>query len=272
MPNDSSTPSMELRWLEDLEGNFPPVDEALEEPNGLLCAGGDLSAQTLLDAYSQGIFPWYEDDQPILWWSPDPRMIIEIAEFKPSRSVRKSMRKSGFRFSLDTCFREVILACAAPRRDDAGTWITQEMQEAYCALHEAGYAHSVEVWSDGLLVGGLYGVAIGKQFFGESMFSTTSNASKAALTQFVSQLHRWGFSLIDCQVANPHLASLGAKEIPRSDFTRRLAGAADSGADAAVAALNAPSPDQWQFDSDLAGYESTPVMWHDNAQGDRCDE
>jgi len=231
----------QLPWLEDTGGIFPPASEAFDEPNGLLCAGGQLEPEVLLSAYSQGIFPWFDDDQPILWWSPNPRMIIEIDSFKASRSVRKLIRRGEFSFSLDTAFEQVIEDCAAPRRDDNGTWITHEMRHAYLRLHHLGFAHSVEVWQESELVGGLYGVAIGSQFFGESMFSKASNASKAALTILVEQLSRWGFALIDCQVANPHLESLGAIEIQRSDFLARIA----------VTCSTGRQQTHWNLDSDL---------------------
>ena len=198
--------------------------------------------EILLSAYSQGIFPWFDDDQPILWWSPDPRMVIELDAFEPSRSLRKLLRRGGFTFSLDTSFAQVIQSCAAPRNDDAGTWITGEMQNAYTALHDLGFAHSVEVWQDGALVGGLYGVAIGKQFFGESMFSKVSNASKAALSTLAKQLRRWDFALVDCQVANPHLEALGAVEIARSDFLDRIA----------VACSRPHAQCRWTLDADLS--------------------
>ena len=231
-----------LPWLEDSGGVFPPASQAFKEPNGLLCAGGELVPEILISAYSQGIFPWFDDDQPILWWSPDPRMVIELDAFKPSRSLRKLLRRGGFTFSLDTSFAQVIEGCAAPRNDDEGTWITGDMQNAYTALHNLGFAHSVEVWQNGVLVGGLYGVAIGKQFFGESMFSKVSNASKAALSTLAQQLQRWGFAMIDCQVANPHLESLGAVEIARSDFLRRIA----------VACSQPHAQNRWTLDMDLA--------------------
>ena len=232
----------QLPWLEDFGGVFPPASEAFKEPNGLLCAGGDLVPEILLSAYSQGIFPWFDDDQPILWWSPDPRMVIELDAFEPSRSLRKLLRRGGFTFSLDTSFAQVVQSCAAPRNDDAGTWITGEMQHAYTTLYDLGFAHSVEVWQDGALVGGLYGVAIGKQFFGESMFSKVSNASKAALSTLAKQLRRWDFALVDCQVANPHLESLGAVEIARSDFLDRIA----------VACSRPHAQCQWTLDADLS--------------------
>lgn len=232
----------QLPWLEDTGGEFPPASEAFDEPNGLLCAGGQLGPEILLSAYSQGIFPWFDDDQPILWWSPDPRMVIEIESFEASRSVRKLIRRGGFNFSLDEAFEQVIAGCAAPRSDDAGTWITHEMQSAYLRLHHLGFAHSVEVWQESTLVGGLYGVAIGSQFFGESMFSKASNASKAALAILVEQLRRWGFALIDCQVANPHLESLGAIQIQRSDFLARIA----------ISCAQHRQQTRWTLDEDLA--------------------
>ncbi len=232
----------QLPWLEDTGVVFPPASEAFDEPNGLLCAGGQLGPEILLSAYSQGIFPWFDDDQPILWWSPDPRMVIEIESFEASRSVRKLIRRGGFNFSLDEAFEQVIAGCAAPRSDDAGTWITHEMQSAYLRLHHLGFAHSVEVWQESTLVGGLYGVAIGSQFFGESMFSKASNASKAALAILVEQLRRWGFALIDCQVANPHLESLGAIQIQRSDFLARIA----------ISCAQHRQQTRWTLDEDLA--------------------
>lgn len=232
----------QLPWLEDTGGVFPPASEAFDEPNGLLCAGGQLGPEILLSAYRQGIFPWFDDDQPILWWSPDPRMVIEIESFEASRSVRKLIRRGEFNFSLDAAFERVIAGCAAPRSDDAGTWITHEMQSAYLRLHHLGFAHSVEVWQESTLVGGLYGVAIGSQFFGESMFSKASNASKAALAILVEQLRRWGFALIDCQVANPHLESLGAIQIQRSDFLARIA----------VSCAQHRQQTRWTLDEDLA--------------------
>ncbi len=213
---------MILPWLEDLGGTFPNPTAALKEPNGLLCAGGDLEPDTLISAYSQGIFPWFDEDQPILWWSPDPRMIIELSEFSISRSLRKFINKRRLRVTIDSAFDTVIRACAAPRDELGGTWITEDMIEAYCRLNALGFAHSVEVWDDQTLVGGLYGVALGPNFFGESMFSKVSNASKVALATLATQLIRWGFSLIDCQVSNPHLRSLGAMEISRERFLARI--------------------------------------------------
>lgn len=207
-------------WLEpDSDpAHFPDPGYALEEPNGLLAVGGDLSPARLLNAYRQGIFPWFSEGQPILWWSPDPRAVLIPDQFRPSRSLRKSLRKRPFRVSLDTAFAEVIEACSKPRKDGAGTWITEEMKQAYAQLHRIGFAHSVECWEGDMLVGGLYGVSMGKVFFGESMFSRLTDASKIGFAHLVEQLKEWGFGLIDCQVSSGHLASLGAKDIPRDEF------------------------------------------------------
>ncbi|MCW8193942.1 leucyl/phenylalanyl-tRNA--protein transferase [Proteobacteria bacterium 005FR1] len=207
-----------LPWLlpDDLE--FPPPDQALDDPNGLLAAGGDLSPPRLLAAYRQGIFPWYEDGQPILWWSPDPRTILLPRDVHISRSLRKVLRRGEFMVTADQAFEQVILACAGPRDYAAGTWITDEMAEAYCTLHRLGYAHSIETWRDDVLVGGMYGVAIGRAFFGESMFSHVSNASKVALVHLAGQLAQWDYGLIDCQVETGHLLSMGAINISRAAF------------------------------------------------------
>ncbi|MBL8512301.1 MAG: leucyl/phenylalanyl-tRNA--protein transferase [Betaproteobacteria bacterium] len=219
-----------IPWLRSAS-EFPPVNKALTDPNGLLCVGGNLAPETLLAAYSRGIFPWYSAGEPILWWSPDPRMVLFPDEFKLSRSLAKTVRRGTFTIRFNSAFREVLAACAAPRTPDGGTWITSEMQEAYYRLHQAGYAHSVESWlpSTGLpstereqLVGGLYGVALGKVFFGESMFSRVTDASKVALVALVDKLRAEGFQLIDCQQQTRHLASLGARPIPRSEFTALL--------------------------------------------------
>lgn len=199
---------------------FPPPNHA---EDGLLAVGGDLSSKRLLLAYANGIFPWYSDDEPILWWSPDPRTVLPPEEFHVSRSLQKLLKKGVFSLTLDTAFEAVISACAGvPRRHEKGTWITPEMRAAYVNLHRLGFAHSVECWREGALVGGLYGVSLGASFCGESMFSKESNASKAALAALVTQLKRWGFELIDCQVSNPHLLRLGAREIPRDDYLHRL--------------------------------------------------
>jgi len=201
---------------------FPDVNLALREPDGLLAVGGDLSTARLLAAYRQGIFPWYSEEQPILWWSPDPRSVLFPAALKVSRSLRKTLNQERFRVTLDQAFNAVIRACAEPRADSSGTWITAEMARAYADLHAEGAAHSVECWQDNRLLGGLYGVAIGRVFFGESMFSRVSNASKVAFCQLVRQLQAWDFGLIDCQVYSGHLASLGAEEIPRRRFVEYL--------------------------------------------------
>jgi len=205
------------------EEPFPPVERALKDPNGLLCAGADLSAARLLAAYRQGIFPWYSGDEPILWWSPDPRMVLFTDELKVSRSLAKSIRNKGYEVRVDTAFREVIEACAASRRDGGGTWLGEDMRAAYRRLHREGHAHSFETWLGDRLVGGLYGVAIGRMFFGESMFSHATDASKVALVGLVEDLRARGMPMIDCQQRTPLLASLGAREIPRRAFLRRIA-------------------------------------------------
>ncbi len=201
---------------------FPPLAQALAHPNGLLAAGGDLSVARLLDAYKHGIFPWFGKGDPILWWSPDPRMVLFPKEFKLSHSLRKTLHKGQFEVRTDSALEQVMRACAAPRKGEIGTWIVEEMIAAYCELYRQGYAHSVEVWMEGELVGGLYGVAIGRMFYGESMFSRRSDASKIALAHLARQLERWNFGMIDCQMHTPHLASLGAREIPRDEFIARL--------------------------------------------------
>jgi leucyl/phenylalanyl-tRNA--protein transferase len=211
-----------LRFLSP-EEPFPPVERALKHPNGLLCAGADLSIERLLAAYRRGIFPWYSDDEPILWWSPDPRMVLFTDELKVSRSLAKSIRNKGYEVRVDTAFDEVIEGCAAPRRGASGTWLGPEMRRAYRRLHRAGHAHSFETWRDGRLVGGLYGVAIGRMFYGESMFTRAPDASKVALVALARTLRARGFPMIDCQQRTPLLAALGAREIPRAEFLRRLA-------------------------------------------------
>ncbi len=203
---------------------FPPTCEALDYPNGLLAAGGELTSQRLLAAYRRGIFPWYEEPQPILWWTPNPRSVLFPAELHVSRSLRKVLRRDHFALAVDTAFERVMAACARPRGEQTGTWIGTQMLAAYSALHRQGMAHSVEVRdTTGELVGGLYGVALGGIFYGESMFSRRTDASKVALVALVDILRRGGFDLIDCQVGNPHLASLGARDIDRLDFEARLA-------------------------------------------------
>jgi leucyl/phenylalanyl-tRNA--protein transferase len=197
---------------------FPPVDQALRVPNGLLAAGADLSPDRLLAAYADGIFPWFGEEDPILWWSPDPRMVLYVREVHVSRSLNKVIRAERFRLTLDTAFPAVVRACAEARRDHEGTWITASMEEAYIHLAELGHAHSVEAWQGDELVGGLYGVAVGRMFFGESMFTRVSNASKVALVGLARQLEAWGMPLVDCQMSTEHLASLGARDIRRADF------------------------------------------------------
>ncbi|MDO8292976.1 MAG: leucyl/phenylalanyl-tRNA--protein transferase [Gallionella sp.] len=275
-----------IPWL---TGNapFPPVESALRSPNGLLAAGGDLSAPRLLKAYRHGIFPWFNPGEPALWWSPDPRMVLIPGEFKISRSLAKVLRNAAYEVRCDTAFEQVMRNCAAPRCEQGGTWINEDMIAAYCALHEMGYAHSVEVWmpkksfqlqiegearrrrandmdsamstamsergsqrsiADELeleLAGGLYGVCIGRMFYGESMFSHASNASKIALAHLAGQLERWQADhptkgMIDCQMNTSHLASLGAREIPRSEFIARL-----------QELINCEPVKRWQFDADL---------------------
>ena len=232
---------MTIPWL-DAQDPFPPVTTALRNPNGLLAAGGDLSTERLLDAYAHGIFPWFGEDDPPLWWSPDPRMVLWLRELHVSRSLRRTLRSRQYTITLDKAFREVMLGCAEPRDDGTGTWITPEMLEAYTRLAALGYGHSVEVWSGSQLVGGLYGVAIGRMFFGESMFSRSSDASKVALAVLVRQLERWGFELIDCQLATTHLTSLGAREIPRSEFLSQVD----------RLSKRTPVPSPWVLDEDAA--------------------
>ncbi len=209
-----------ITWLspQDAAEWFPPLEQALDEPSGLLAAGGDLSPARLLAAYQRGIFPWYSPGQPVLWWSPDPRAVLFPAEFRLARSLAKTMRNRGFESVVDRDFRGVIAACAAPRRHGIGTWITPEMLGAYVELHRRGFAQSVETWLDGRLVGGLYGVRLGRVFFGESMFSLERDASKVALARLVELSLAEGIVVIDCQMASHHLESLGSRQIPRSRF------------------------------------------------------
>ena len=211
-------------WIDprDRSYRFPDVSLALDEPDGLLAVGGDLSPARLLAAYRQGIFPWYNHGQPILWWSPDPRMVLFPSRLHVSRSLRKTLRRQAFEVSADTAFGAVIEACSEPRADDTGTWITAEMKQAYRRLFELGHAHSVECRQGGELVGGVYGVAIGRVFFGESMFSRARDASKVAFVHLLHQLRRWGYQLVDCQVHSAHLASLGAENIDRETFCKLL--------------------------------------------------
>ena len=202
--------------------DFPDVELALCEPDGLLAVGGDLGVERLLLAYSRGIFPWFGPDQPILWWAPDPRLILEPANLNISRSLKKTLRQGKFTVTMDRCFGEVVKACSRSRPKQSGTWITDEMLAAYTDLHAAGYAHSVECWFDDKLAGGLYGVSIGRIFFGESMFTRVTDASKVAFVALTRQLERWHFPLIDCQVHTSHMESLGASFIPRRQFSRIL--------------------------------------------------
>lgn len=204
------------------EQPFPPVEQALTEPNGLLAAGGCLSPLRLENAYRHGIFPWYNTGEPILWWAPDPRWVLEPAGARVSRSLAKRLRRGDFGFSCDRAFDRVVAACSAPRSGAGGTWITPAMEEAYRRLHRLGLAHSFESWHGDTLVGGLYGVAIGQVFFGESMFHRATDASKVAFVMGCAFLERWGYRLIDCQVHTAHLESLGARDMARSEFAGRL--------------------------------------------------
>ncbi len=208
-----------ITWLEDTDYEFPPVELAMTEPDGLLAAGGSLSPGMLLKAYRKGIFPWYSEGQPILWWSPDPRCVLFPQKLKISNSLRKTLNKRPYMIKQDTAFRQTMLACAAPRKDDSGTWITHNMLEAYSHMHELGYAHSVECWKDDKLAGGLYGIQLGKVFFGESMFSRETDASKVALEYLCNTIKP---ALIDVQVYSKHMESLGAEMIPRSQFIEYL--------------------------------------------------
>lgn len=212
-----------IAWL-DTKTPFPPLAAALAEPNGLLAAGGDLSPDRLLVAYRRGIFPWYGAGQPILWWSPDPRMVLYVDELRVTRSLAKRLRSGVFEIRIDSAFAEVIEACAgSPRTGQHGTWITPEIVAAYCELHRRGYAHSVESWRDGRLVGGLYGLALGRVFFGESMFARETDASKVALVSLVAKLRAQGVPLVDCQQETAHLGALGARPVPRERFAGHLA-------------------------------------------------
>ena len=206
-----------LAWIEGKEP-FPPVERALKNPNGLLAAGGELSTERLLAAYRSGVFPWYSGEEPILWWSPDPRMVLFCDELKVSRSLAKNIRNKGFEIRIDSAFARVVKACSEPRKGEGGTWLTPAMQAAYAALHRLGHAHSVETWQGERLVGGLYGVAIGRMFYGESMFSAATNGSKVALLALCRAMRDWGWPLLDAQVASDHLFTLGAREMQRADF------------------------------------------------------
>ncbi|HQZ39347.1 MAG TPA: leucyl/phenylalanyl-tRNA--protein transferase [Vicinamibacterales bacterium] len=234
---------------------FPPVDRALRHPDGLLAAGGDLSVETLVRAYARGIFPWYSQGDPILWWSPDPRTVLPCAELHVSRSLRRRLARRRFRVTLDEAFADVLTACAEPRRDETGTWLLPEMRAAYLAMHDRALAHSLEVWMDGQLAGGIYGVALGRMFFGESMFSRRTDGSKIALAHLAAQLHAWGMPLIDCQMDTEHLRSLGARRLARHDFARRV-----------DALVRQPGPAHWRLDAGLdplailpSSAESAPI-------------
>ncbi len=236
---------MSLAWLEhDRHSPFPPIEDALED--GLLAVGGDLSTQRLLNAYRHGIFPWFNENDPILWWAPDPRMVLFTEQVKISKSLRKTLKKSAMSVTIDKAFNQVMHSCAVPRQyqtdiTDSGTWIHPSMIEAYTQLHQQGNAHSVEVWHDDQLVGGLYGIAIGRIFFGESMFSIMRDSSKIALVALCQQLQRWQFPLIDCQIYSEHLASMGARNIKRTEFVTYL----DTYCEQPLAATS------WQLDDDL---------------------
>lgn len=212
----------------DPESPFPSSDQVLESPPGLLAAGGDLSPARLLNAYRHGIFPWYADDQPILWWSPAPRCVLYPGDVHVSRRLKRHFNQGKFQLTVDRAFARVIAACAGPRRDHDETWITGEMFAAYVRLHELGVAHSVEVWTDDELVGGIYGLSLGRVFFGESMFSTRQDTSKVALVALCRQLQQWDYAVLDCQISNPHLLSMGAQEIPREQFESHLKSTAET--------------------------------------------
>ena len=223
---------------------FPPAETALTDPNGLLCAGLELTPDLVLAAYERGIFPWYSEGQPVLWWSPDPRMVLLPKNFRLHRSLRKALQHRDYEIRVDTCFETVMRACADPRPEQGGTWISDAIIAAYSALHRAGFAHSVETWMEGELVGGLYGIALGRVFFGESMFMRRTDASKIAFAHLVAQLKRWRFELIDCQQETEHLASLGAAPISRKEFLDALQRGVHADAVPARAV-------EWKFDTDL---------------------
>lgn len=231
-----------ITWLTDND-EFPPVQHALNEPNGLLAASDSLAPSRLLAAYRRGIFPWYSDQQPVLWWSPDPRMVLFPAEFRMPRSLVKRLRRRDYEIRVDSAFAEVMRRCAMPRGEETGTWITADIIAAYCELHRMGHAHSVETWIDGELAGGLYGVSLGRAFYGESMFARVNDASKIAFAHLVRQLTLWQFGIIDCQMNTTHLARFGAREIPRAEFSLKL-----------KELVNYPLPAAaWQFEDGLFG-------------------
>jgi leucyl/phenylalanyl-tRNA--protein transferase len=220
---------------------FPPVEHALADPDGLLAAGGTLALRRLVEAYRRGIFPWFNEGDPVLWWSPDPRTVLVPSRLHVSHSLRKRLKKGAFLVTMDAAFARVLDGCAAPRTQETGTWLTPQMRRAYSALHNAGLAHSIEVWMDGELAGGIYGVSMGRMFFGESMFTRRTDASKIAMAQLAAQLDRWRFPLIDCQLATDHLRSLGAEPMPRRQFVRIV-----------EKLVKEPAP-RWEFDDDLRG-------------------
>jgi len=220
---------------------FPPVDQALDHPDGLLAAGGSLSVTLLTEAYRRGIFPWFNEGDPILWWSPDPRTVLRPSQIHISHSLGKKLRKAAYLVTVDRAFTRVLEGCAAPRNGEDGTWLSAEMRRAYGALHAAGLAHSVEVWMDGELAGGVYGVSIGRMFFGESMFTRRTDASKIGMVRLAQQLERWQFPLIDCQLETDHLLSLGAERMPRRACV------------AEIQQLVKQAGPNWVWDDDLAG-------------------
>lgn len=232
-----------IPWLTAIDP-FPLCSTALREPNGLLAAGAELSPTRLIDAYSHGIFPWFNAGEPILWWCPSPRLVLFPSELKVSRSLKKTIRNRVYEVRLDGAFTQVMRGCAEPRKGQSGTWITPEMIAAYTQLHQIGIAHSAETWVDGVLVGGLYGIALGRMFYGESMFANVTDASKIAFVHLVWQLKRWGFGLIDCQMQTAHLSSFGAREIPRTDFLRRVSKLIQY-------SPYSPGAPSWQFDANL---------------------
>lgn len=241
-----------LHWLDPRNPHqpFPPVHLAMRDPNGLLAIGGDLSPSRLIRAYRQGIFPWYNPDEPVLWWCPDPRTVLDPTAFHVSRSLKKAIQRRDYALSFDRAFDAVLAACSADRARSHGTWLGDDMRHAYVELYKRGHAHSVELWRDGQLIGGLYGVTLGRVFFGESMFSRATDASKLALYWLSQQLHRWNFDMIDCQVSSQHLLSLGAREITRESFLKRIA-----------VAVDAPAANKsWRFDADVpAGAQHGPA-------------
>jgi leucyl/phenylalanyl-tRNA--protein transferase len=228
--------------------SFPPVDRALDEPNGLLAAGGGLGISRLTEAYRLGIFPWFSDGDPVLWWCPDPRMVLPTHHVHVSRSLGRRLRRSDYEITMDHAFPQVVQACAAPRRHETGTWLVPSMRRAYTCLFEAGVAHSIEVWVNGSLAGGLYGVAVGRMFYGESMFSRVSDASKIAIVALSAQLAHWGFPMIDCQMRTAHLATLGAIEIPRARFVQEVEHLVEQ----------EPVPSPWKVDKEVIARVRSP--------------